>query len=66
MIPFVIFIVIALVSYLVQASLKNKFEQYSREPIPSGMSGRDIALKMLRDNGIYDVQVRSTNGFLTD
>ena len=52
MIPFVIFIVIALVSYLVQASLKNKFEQYSREPIPSGMSGRDIALKMLRDNGI--------------
>lgn len=66
MIPFVIFIVIALVSYLVQASLKNKFEQYSHEPIPSGMSGRDIALKMLRDNGIYDVQVRSTNGFLTD
>lgn len=63
---FVIFIVIAIVSYLVQASLKNKFERYSHEPIPNGMTGRDIAMKMLHDNGIYDVQVRSTQGILTD
>lgn len=61
---YVIFIVIALVSYLVQSSLKSKFEKYSRMPI--GMTGREIAEMMLRDNGIYDVSVISTNGMLTD
>lgn len=61
---YVIFIVIALVSYLVQSSLKNKFEQYSRMPI--GLSGKEVAEKMLHDNGIYDVKVLSTNGMLTD
>ena len=61
---YVIFIVIALVSYLVQSSLKNKFEQYSRMPI--GLSGKEVAEKMLHDNGIYDVTVISTNGMLTD
>ena len=57
---YVIFIVIALVSYLVQSSLKSKFEKYSQMPI--GMSGKEIAEKMLHDNGIYDVKVLSTNG----
>ena len=66
MTPFIIFIAIAIISYLVQASLKNKFNRYSQEPLPGGMTGRDVALKMLHDNGIYDVQVRSTNGMLTD
>ena len=61
---YVIFIVIALVSYLVQSSLKSKFEKYSQMPI--GMSGKEIAEKMLHDNGIYDVKVLSTNGMLTD
>ena len=61
---YVIFIVIALVSYLVQSSLKSKFGKYSRMPI--GMTGREIAEMMLRDNGIYDVSVISTNGMLTD
>lgn len=61
---YVIFIVIALVSYLVQSSLKNKFEQYSRMPI--GLSGKEVAEKMLHDNGIYDVTVISTKGMLTD
>ena len=61
---YVIFIVIALVSYLVQSSLKSKFEQYSQMPI--GMSGKEIAEKMLHDNGIYDVKVISTSGMLTD
>lgn len=61
---YVIFIVIALVSYLVQSSLKNKFERYSRMPI--GMTGKEVAEKMLHDNGIYDVKVVSTNGMLTD
>ena len=66
MTPFIIFIAIAVISYLVQASLKNKFNRYSQEPLPGGMTGRDVALKMLHDNGIYDVQVRSTRGMLTD
>ena len=50
---YVIFIVIALVSYLVQSSLKSKFERYSKMPI--GMTGKEVAEKMLHDNGIYDV-----------
>ena len=61
---YVIFIVIALVSYLVQSSLKSKFEQYSQMPI--GMSGKEVAEKMLHDKGIYDVKVISTSGMLTD
>lgn len=59
-----LFLGIAIVSYIVQANLKRKFEQYSKMPI--GMTGRDIAIKMLHDNGIYDVKVTSTPGMLTD
>lgn len=62
----ILFIGIALISYLVQANLKNKFEKYSRIPIDNGMSGREVAQKMLNDNGIYDVRVVSTPGSLTD
>ena len=62
----IIFIVIAVVSYIVQANLKNKFNRYSHEPLAGGLTGRDVAIKMLRDNGIYDVQVTSTPGMLTD
>ena len=65
-IGYIIFGVFALVSWLIQSRLKSKFERYSRIPIPSGMTGKDVAVKMLRDNGIYDVQVISTNGHLTD
>lgn len=61
---YVIFIVVAVVSYLVQASLKSKFEKYSRMPL--AMSGKEVAEKMLHDNGIYDVKVISTPGMLTD
>ena len=61
---YLIFIVIALVSYLVQSSLKSKFEKYSKMPI--AMTGKEIAEKMLHDNGIYDVRVISTKGMLTD
>jgi Zn-dependent membrane protease YugP len=63
---YIIFGVVALFSWMIQSSLKSKFERYSRIPIPRGMTGKDVALKMLRDNGIYDVQVISTNGHLTD
>jgi len=62
----IIFIAIALASYLVQANLNNKFKKYSRIPLGNGMTGREVAEKMLRDNGIYDVRVISTPGQLTD
>ena len=65
-IGYIIFGVVALVSWIIQSRLKSKFERYSRIPIPRGMTGKDVAVKMLRDNGIYDVQVISTNGHLTD
>lgn len=61
-----LFIGIALISYLVQSNLKNKFEKYGRIPVDNGMSGREVAQKMLNDNGIYDVRVVSTSGSLTD
>lgn len=57
---------IALVSFLVQWNLKNKFEKYGKILLPSRMTGKDIAIKMLHDNGIYDVRVISTPGQLTD
>lgn len=57
---------IALVSFLVQWNLKNKFEKYSKILLPNRMTGKDIAIKMLHDNGIYDVRVISTPGQLTD
>ena len=62
----VLFIGIAVVSWLVQMNLQNKFKKYSRIATGNGMTGRDVALKMLHDNGIYDVQVTHTPGQLTD
>ncbi|MGR7813056.1 zinc metallopeptidase [Lacinutrix undariae] len=57
---------IALVSWLVSSQLKKKFAQYSKIQLRNGMSGKEIAEKMLLDNGIKDVQVISTAGQLTD
>ena len=54
----IIFIGFAIVSYLIQANLKSKFERYSEIPVDGGLTGRDVAVKMLRDNGIYDVQAQ--------
>ena len=62
----IIFGVFALVSYLVQYRLKKKFEEYSKVPVAYGLTGKDVAEKMLHDNGIMDVKVISTQGFLTD
>ena len=53
----IIFIGIAAVSWLVQMNLQNKFKKYSKIPTGNGMTGADVALKMLHDNGIYDVTV---------
>ncbi|TXJ27214.1 MAG: zinc metallopeptidase [Chitinophagaceae bacterium] len=54
------------ISMLVSMVLKNKFTKYSKVPLSSGLSGREIAEKMLRENGIYDVKVTSVEGFLSD
>ena len=62
----IIFIGFALLSWLVSSRLQNKFEKYSQIPMPNGMTGKDVAEKMLHDNGIYDVKVISTPGHLTD
>ena len=57
---------IALVSWMVSNKLKQKFAFYSKRQLRNGMSGREIAEKMLSDNGIYDVDVISVKGQLTD
>jgi Zn-dependent membrane protease YugP len=57
---------IMLASWLVSSTLKSKFEFYSKIHLQNGMSGAEIAEKMLVDNGIYDVRVISTPGQLTD
>ena len=55
-----------LMGMLVQWRLKSKFKEYSLVPTSSNMSGKEIAEKMLSDNGIYDVQVSSVDGTLSD
>jgi Zn-dependent membrane protease YugP len=57
---------IALISWLVSNTLKKKFKKYSKIQLRNGMSGAEIAEKMLADNGIFDVKVISTPGTLTD
>ncbi len=57
---------ISLVSWLVSNQLKRKFKKYSQVQLRNGMSGKEIAEKMLADHGIQDVQVISTAGQLTD
>jgi len=54
------------ISFIVSAVLKSKFTKYSKIPLSNGLSGREIAEKMLQENGIYDVKVTSVNGFLSD
>jgi len=62
----IIFIGFMILSWIISMTLKSKFKKYSKIPIENGMSGKDVAEKMLRDNGIYDVKVESVNGQLTD
>lgn len=63
---YLIFGFFMLISWLVGNRLRSKFEKYSQVPTSSGMSGREIAEKMLRDNDIMDVKVQSVEGKLTD
>jgi uncharacterized protein len=62
----IIAVVFMLLGLLVSARLKSKFNHYSKERLSSGLSGREIAEKMLRESGIYDVRVVSVEGMLTD
>lgn len=55
-----------LLSVIVQLNLKAKVKRYSNIPAPNGLTGADIARKMLSENGIHDVKVLSTSGMLTD
>ena len=62
----IIFGFFMILSLIVSQSLKSKFNKYSKLTLRSGLTGREVAEKMLRDNGIYDVKVISTPGQLTD
>ncbi len=68
MTPSIMFIAILflVISMIVSGVLKSKFSRYSKMPLLSGLTGKEIAEKMLKDNGIYDVKVVSVNGFLSD
>lgn len=62
----ILFIGIMVVSMIVQARFKNRFKKYSEMALSSGLTGAEVAEKMLRENGIYDVQVTSIEGRLGD
>ena len=62
----IIFLGVTILSWMVQANLQSKFKKYSKVPLNGGMTGREVAEKMLRDNGIYNVTVTCTPGHLTD
>lgn len=63
---FVIIITFMVLSWIVSSSLKRKFKKYSQIPLSTGLTGRETAELMLRDNGITDVAVTSVQGQLTD
>jgi uncharacterized protein len=63
---YIIAIIFMLVGWLISSTLKKKFREYSQVTIGSGLSGREIAEKMLSDNGIQDVKIISVEGQLTD
>src|SRR6185437_10979511 len=58
--------ILFVIGLIVSGRLKSKFREYSQVPLSAGLSGKEVAEKMLRDNGIYDVQVVSGQGFLSD
>ncbi len=63
---FLLIIVIGIVGYLVQARLQSVFRKYSRVQFPGGLTGAEVAEKMLRDNRIHNVKVTHVKGHLTD
>ncbi|OIN58391.1 zinc metallopeptidase [Arsenicibacter rosenii] len=63
---YLIGIIVMIVSWIVSWRLKSKFNEYSQIGLANGLSGAEIAQKMLQENGIYDVRVLSVEGMLTD
>lgn len=63
---FGIIILFVIIGFIVQQRLKSKFKKYSKEALSNGMSGAEIAQKMLEDHFIYDVRIESVAGKLTD
>ncbi len=61
-----IMILVMVLSFIVQQMLQSRFNKYSKIPTANGMSGAEVAQKMLQDHGIYDVKVVPTRGMLTD
>ena len=59
-------ILVMVLSFIIQQMLQSRFKKYSQVPTANGMSGAEVAKKMLNDHGIYDVKVVSTRGMLTD
>ena len=68
MTPSILFVSLLFVgiSMIVSLVLKSKFNAYGKITLANGMTGREVAEKMLRENGIYDVKVTSVDGFLSD
>ncbi|MFZ1527185.1 MAG: zinc metallopeptidase [Ferruginibacter sp.] len=62
----IISLVFMVIGMIVQARLRSKFAHYSKVPTSTGMSGAEVAEKMLKDNGIYDVKITAVDGQLTD
>ena len=63
---FFIYLLFMGISFIVSMILKSKFTKYSKIPLVNGLTGKQVAEKMLRENGIYDVQVTASQGFLSD
>lgn len=63
---YIIFIAFAILSFIVQKMLQSRFKKYSQVPMPYGLTGKDIAERMLRENGINNVTVTHVGGTLTD
>ena len=63
---FIVSILFVGISMIISMILKGKFKKYSKIPLMNGLSGKQIADKMLQENGIYDVKVVSVQGFLSD
>ncbi|MBO7191920.1 MAG: zinc metallopeptidase [Bacteroidales bacterium] len=62
----ILMIIIMALSFIVQQTLQSRFHKYSQVGLPSGMTGAEVAKKMLNDHGIYDVKVVPARGMLTD
>jgi Zn-dependent membrane protease YugP len=62
----ILFIFIAIISYIAQLNVNRKFKKFSELPLANGMTGRDVAERMLQAHGIHDVKITCIEGRLTD